>query len=97
MLKLTPARDSVARYSFTGIVTRPNWMAPFHMERATAVPHAQARVPLAASGRRLYHRPAIAPPTLSPMRFRTILESSGKQAAGLHVPNEVIDGLGGGK
>src|SRR5215213_8331826 len=35
MLKLTPARDSVARYSFTGMVTRPNWMAPFHMERGT--------------------------------------------------------------
>ena len=31
------------------------------------------------------------------MRFRAILESSGKQAAGLHVPVDVIEGLGGGK
>lgn len=29
------------------------------------------------------------------MRFRTMLESSGKQAAGMHVPPEVMDGLGG--
>jgi len=33
MLKLTPFY-SVARYSLTGIVTRPNWMAPFHIDRA---------------------------------------------------------------
>ena len=39
MLKLMPARDSVARYNFTGMVTRPNWMAPFHMERGTDLPH----------------------------------------------------------
>src|SRR5436305_1518059 len=35
MLKLMPF-DSVARYSLTGIVTNPNWMAPFHIERGTA-------------------------------------------------------------
>ena len=33
MLKLMPF-DSVARYILTGIVTSPNWMAPFHIERA---------------------------------------------------------------
>ena len=31
------------------------------------------------------------------MRFRTTLESSGKQAAGFQVPDEVVDGLGGGR
>src|SRR4051794_16369302 len=60
MLKLTPARDSVARYSLTGMVTRPNWMAPFHMERATDLPHARRSV-LAPSGTRLYHPLATAP------------------------------------
>jgi len=33
MLKPMPP-DSVARYSFTGIVTKPNWIAPRHMDRA---------------------------------------------------------------
>src|SRR4051812_2775243 len=60
MLKLTPARDSVARYSLTGMVTRPNWMAPFHMERATGLPHARRSV-LAPSGTRLYPPVATAP------------------------------------
>ena len=36
MLKLRPL-DSVARYSLIGMVTRPNWMAPFHIARATVV------------------------------------------------------------
>jgi len=31
-VKLTPL-DSVARYIFTGIVTSPNWIAPFHIDR----------------------------------------------------------------
>jgi len=31
------------------------------------------------------------------VRFRTILESAGKQAAGFHVPDEVVDGIGGGR
>src|SRR5262245_16897011 len=34
MLKLMPL-DSVARYNLTGMVTSPNWMAPFHIARAT--------------------------------------------------------------
>src|SRR5678816_2811326 len=34
MLKAMPL-DSVARYSLTGMVTSPNWMAPFHIARAT--------------------------------------------------------------
>src|SRR3954467_1881550 len=33
MLKLMPL-DSVARYSLIGMVTNPNWMAPFHIARA---------------------------------------------------------------
>ena len=31
------------------------------------------------------------------MHFKATLESSGKQAAGMHVPQEVMDGLGGGR
>src|SRR4051812_47846087 len=41
------------------MVTRPNWMAPFHMERATDEPHAGSL--LAASGCRLYHPPPSRP------------------------------------
>src|SRR5664279_2814707 len=33
-LKDRPPRDSVARYSFTGMVTSPNWIAPRHIARA---------------------------------------------------------------
>ena len=29
---------SVARYSFTGIVTSPNWIAPRHIDRAMCLP-----------------------------------------------------------
>ena len=42
MLKLMPL-DSVARYSLTGMVTSPNWMAPFHIARATAQPQLRSR------------------------------------------------------
>src|SRR6266571_5341981 len=52
MLKLMPL-DSVARYSLTGIVTSPNWMAPFHIARATAHPH--ARLSPAGAGIGRYH------------------------------------------
>jgi hypothetical protein len=31
------------------------------------------------------------------MRFRTTLESAGKQAAGMHLPEEVMDALAGGR
>src|SRR5215210_721849 len=50
MLKLSPAFVSVVRYSFTGIVTRPNWIAPSHMERAIET-HSPGD-PLAAGGPR---------------------------------------------
>ena len=39
MLNRIVYSDSVAVYSLTGMVTRPNWMAPFHIERATGVLH----------------------------------------------------------
>src|SRR5262245_19124064 len=61
MLKLTPARDSVATYSFTGMVTSPNWMAPFHIERATSGPRSGLDATGFRAGTRPYHRQAIAP------------------------------------
>src|SRR3954470_14325508 len=76
MWKLTPARDSVAVYSFTGMVTRPNWMAPFHIERATGVLQVgwsgcrQDRGPPGRTGTRLYHRPQ--PPRRSPGRRKRL-------------------------
>src|SRR2546428_10195644 len=41
MWKLMPL-VSVATYSLTGIVTRPNWMAPFHIARGMRRPRAWA-------------------------------------------------------
>jgi Bacteriocin-protection, YdeI or OmpD-Associated/Domain of unknown function (DUF1905) len=37
------------------------------------------------------------PAILGRMRFRTVVELGGKTATGLPVPDEVVDGLGGGK
>lgn len=31
------------------------------------------------------------------MKFRTVLEQAGKTATGIHVPDEVVEGLGAGK
>lgn len=72
-------------------------MAPFHMERATGLPHAPPQVSLATSGRRLYHRSATAPGYPAGMHFTSTLESAGKTAAGFEVPDAVMDGLAGGR
>ena len=65
MLNRIVYSDSVAVYSLTGMVTRPNWMAPFHIERATGVlrPRTVVRATPEATlstGQRLYHSIATA-------------------------------------
>src|SRR5690242_9382904 len=52
MLKPMPP-CSVARYSLTGMVTRPNWIAPRHMDRAMInLPRVPVRALASAHGGR---------------------------------------------